>query len=60
MVPAECEHNGHLFYLLLPLAAQRTEILADLNASGFNAVFPLRAAALGAGRTTATPAPLAR
>jgi dTDP-4-amino-4,6-dideoxygalactose transaminase len=50
MVPAECEHNGHLFYLLLPLAAQRTEILADLNASGFNAVFhyvPLHSAPAG-------------
>jgi dTDP-4-amino-4,6-dideoxygalactose transaminase len=38
-VPADCEHNAHLFYLLLPLAAQRNNILADLNARGVNAVF---------------------
>jgi dTDP-4-amino-4,6-dideoxygalactose transaminase len=39
VVPPECEHNAHLFYLLLPLASQRHEILADLNARGINAVF---------------------
>jgi dTDP-4-amino-4,6-dideoxygalactose transaminase len=39
VVPADCEHNAHLFYLLLPLAAQRNNILADLNARGVNAVF---------------------
>ena len=49
-VPATCEHNAHLFYLLLPLAAQRNEILADLNARGVNAVFhyvPLHSAPAG-------------
>jgi dTDP-4-amino-4,6-dideoxygalactose transaminase len=39
VVPAECGHNAHLFYLLLPLPAHRNEILADLNARGVNAVF---------------------
>jgi dTDP-4-amino-4,6-dideoxygalactose transaminase len=39
VVPPECEHNAHLFYLLLPLASQRNEILAELNARGINAVF---------------------
>jgi dTDP-4-amino-4,6-dideoxygalactose transaminase len=39
VVPAGCEHNAHLFYVLLPLAAHRGEILADLNARGVNAVF---------------------
>ena len=50
MVPVECEHNAHLFYLLLPLAAQRNEVLADLNARGVNAVFhyvPLHSAPAG-------------
>jgi dTDP-4-amino-4,6-dideoxygalactose transaminase len=50
VVPAECEHNAHLFHVLLPLAAQRTEILADLNARGVNAVFhyvPLHSAPAG-------------
>ena len=50
VVPAECDHNAHLFYLLLPLAARRSEILADLNARGVNAVFhyvPLHSAPAG-------------
>ena len=50
MVPAACEHNAHLFYLLLPPAAQRNEVLADLNARGVNAVFhyvPLHSAPAG-------------
>ena len=39
VIPAECEHNAHLFYLLLPSPVPRTEILNDLNARGVNAVF---------------------
>jgi dTDP-4-amino-4,6-dideoxygalactose transaminase len=39
IVPADCEHNAHLFYLLLPSSAHRNEVLADLNAHGVNAVF---------------------
>ena len=39
VIPAECEHNAHLFYLLLPSPVHRTEILNDLNARGVNAVF---------------------
>ena len=39
VIPAECDHNAHLFYMLVPLAAQRNDILADLNARGVNAVF---------------------
>jgi dTDP-4-amino-4,6-dideoxygalactose transaminase len=57
VVPAECEHNAHLFYLLLPLAAQRNEILTELNARGINAVFhyvPLHSSP--AGRRYARPA----
>jgi dTDP-4-amino-4,6-dideoxygalactose transaminase len=39
VIPAECEHNAHLFYLLLPSPAHRHDILSDLNAHGVNAVF---------------------
>src|SRR6185295_12012263 len=34
VVPASCEHNAHLFYVLLPVAAQRNDVLANLNARG--------------------------
>jgi dTDP-4-amino-4,6-dideoxygalactose transaminase len=39
VVPPDCEHNAHLFYLLLPLPEHRTDVIADLNAHGVNAVF---------------------
>jgi dTDP-4-amino-4,6-dideoxygalactose transaminase len=39
VVPAECGHNAHLFYVLLPRSVNRNDILADLNARGVNAVF---------------------
>jgi dTDP-4-amino-4,6-dideoxygalactose transaminase len=39
VIPAECAHNAHLFYLLLPSPAHRHDILSDLNARGVNAVF---------------------
>ncbi len=39
VIPPECGHNAHLFYVLLPLPAHRNEVLADLNARGVNAVF---------------------
>jgi dTDP-4-amino-4,6-dideoxygalactose transaminase len=39
VVPPDCDHNAHLFYLLVPLPAHRNEILSDLNARGVNAVF---------------------
>ena len=39
VIPAECGHNAHLFYLLLPSPVHRHDILSDLNARGVNAVF---------------------
>ena len=30
-VPADCGHNGHIYYLLVPDAARRPELLAALN-----------------------------
>lgn len=39
VIPDGCTHNAHMFYGLLPLAAHRNDVLADLNARGVNAVF---------------------
>jgi dTDP-4-amino-4,6-dideoxygalactose transaminase len=39
IVPSDCSHNAHLFYLLLPPQARQADVLKDLNAKGVNAVF---------------------
>jgi dTDP-4-amino-4,6-dideoxygalactose transaminase len=39
IVPADCQHNGHLYYVLLPAGLDRQTVLGDLKASGINAVF---------------------
>ena len=39
VVPEYAAHNAHLFYLLLPPAVSREEVLADLNRRGVNAIF---------------------
>jgi dTDP-4-amino-4,6-dideoxygalactose transaminase len=49
-VPAHCEHNGHMFYVLVRDASTRTDLLSALNAAGINAVFhyvPLHRSAAG-------------
>ena len=38
IIPEECEHNGHLYYVLLT-AADRARVLERLNDAGVNAVF---------------------
>lgn len=38
-VPKHCDMNYHMFYLILPTAQRRDELLADLNAQGIQAVF---------------------
>jgi dTDP-4-amino-4,6-dideoxygalactose transaminase len=38
VVPAECEHNGHLYYVLLA-TSERARVLELLNDAGVNAVF---------------------
>jgi dTDP-4-amino-4,6-dideoxygalactose transaminase len=51
VVPAHCTHNAHMFYVLVPDAAVRPRVLAELNAHGVNAVFhyvPLHSAPAGA------------
>jgi dTDP-4-amino-4,6-dideoxygalactose transaminase len=39
IVPAGCEHNAHMFYLLVSDLATRTRLLAYLNENRVNAVF---------------------
>jgi dTDP-4-amino-4,6-dideoxygalactose transaminase len=39
VVPPECEHNGHIYYLLLPRADLRTAAVKRLGEQGINAVF---------------------
>jgi dTDP-4-amino-4,6-dideoxygalactose transaminase len=56
VVPPSCEHNAHLFYLLIPPPARQADVLKDLNAKGVNAVFhyvPLHSSPAGVryGRT---------
>jgi dTDP-4-amino-4,6-dideoxygalactose transaminase len=38
-IPPGCDHNAHMYYVLLPQPRPRAELLADLNARGVNAVF---------------------
>jgi len=49
-VPLGCEHNAHMFYLLVRDPDTRTHVLSYLNANGVNAVFhyvPLHSSAAG-------------
>ncbi|HEY1303430.1 MAG TPA: dTDP-4-amino-4,6-dideoxygalactose transaminase [Vicinamibacterales bacterium] len=39
IVPVDCTHNAHLYYVLLPSQVNQAEVLRDLNARGVNAVF---------------------
>jgi len=50
IIPADCTHNGHIYYLLLPTRQIRKAVLAGLNRHGVNAVFhyvPLHTAPAG-------------
>jgi dTDP-4-amino-4,6-dideoxygalactose transaminase len=38
IVPRECTHNGHIYYVLVPSAAERDKVLSALAAQGVNAV----------------------
>lgn len=39
IIPEECMHNAHMYYILLPQHVKRKEVLENLNQSGVNAVF---------------------
>lgn len=50
VVPDRCEHNGHMFYLLLPTERRRDGLIAHLDQAGINAVFhyvPLHESPMG-------------
>lgn len=50
VVPAECQHNAHMYYVLLAQGIDRQAVLATLNTEGINAVFhyvPLHTAPAG-------------
>jgi dTDP-4-amino-4,6-dideoxygalactose transaminase len=50
VVPTDCEHNAHMYYLLLPSLDARTEFISSLRASGVQTVFhyiPLHSAPAG-------------
>lgn len=39
IVPADCQHNGHIYYILLPHAVDRPAVLRELRENGIHAVF---------------------
>lgn len=39
IIPDDCVHNAHMFYLLLPDLATRTRLIDDLKTAGIGAVF---------------------
>ncbi len=39
IIPPECQHNGHLYYVLFPDLHTRSSVLEQLNQAGINAVF---------------------
>lgn len=39
VIPADCEHNAHMYYLILPDIETRTRFIAALRTSGVYAVF---------------------
>jgi dTDP-4-amino-4,6-dideoxygalactose transaminase len=50
VVPADCRHNAHMYYILLPPGASRDRFIAALAAKDINAVFhyvPLHSSAAG-------------
>jgi dTDP-4-amino-4,6-dideoxygalactose transaminase len=49
-IPADCEHNAHMYYILLDSLEQRTRVIADLKRQGVQSVFhyvPLHSAPYG-------------
>jgi dTDP-4-amino-4,6-dideoxygalactose transaminase len=39
IVPDDCVHNAHMYYLVLPTLAAREDFIARLKATGVNPVF---------------------
>jgi dTDP-4-amino-4,6-dideoxygalactose transaminase len=56
IVPGQCRHNGHMYYLLLPNLESRTSLISQLSAKGIQSVFhyvPLHSSPYG--RTVGRP-----
>jgi dTDP-4-amino-4,6-dideoxygalactose transaminase len=50
IIPEQCQHNAHMYYILLESLEKRTEVIAQLKRRGINAVFhyvPLHSAPAG-------------
>lgn len=61
VIPAHCEHNAHMYYILLPSLTKRTRLMSDLKENGVHTVFhyvPLHSAPAGKryGRTVGSMA----
>ena len=39
IVPPDCQHNAHMYYVQLPLGIDRKKVLSDLNKNNINALF---------------------
>lgn len=39
IIPESCQHNAHMYYILLKDLAQRTQLIAQLKTASINAVF---------------------
>lgn len=39
IIPMECAHNAHMYYILLPEKVHRAKIIRYLNENGINAIF---------------------
>jgi dTDP-4-amino-4,6-dideoxygalactose transaminase len=56
VIPDNCEHNAHMYYVLLPSPDARTDLIKHLQSKGIHAVFhyvPLHSSSMGqkAGRS---------
>lgn len=50
IIPADCQHNGHIYYVLLAPGIDRQAVLRELKSNGISAVFhyvPLHSAPAG-------------
>ncbi|MFC1688486.1 dTDP-4-amino-4,6-dideoxygalactose transaminase [Pseudomonadota bacterium] len=50
IIPAECQHNAHMYYILLPTAENRSALIEHLKSKGIHAVFhyvPLHSSEMG-------------
>jgi dTDP-4-amino-4,6-dideoxygalactose transaminase len=56
VIPEGCQHNGHMYYILLESLGKKTEMISSLNSQEINAVFhyvPLHTSPFGEKHTRA-------